>query len=88
MLEDHVNQPEFLKQLEDAKEVPQEPAARPQGEEVLHEEWWEPPKGAVSQDTESDDGYLEVCMLPAAETALGFRMYQVHSNTIEWNGGI
>ncbi len=80
LLEDHVNQPEFLKQLADAKEAPQEPVARPHGDEVLHEEWWEPPKGATSQDAESDDGYLEVRMLAASERSLrypGFIKFQV-----------
>ena len=84
-----MNQPEFLKQLEDAKEGPQEPAVHSHGDEVLHEEWWDPPKGAASQDAESDDSYLEVCMLPVAEKPLEVSdCTKFTANTIEWNGGI
>ena len=58
LLEDHVKQPRFLKQLEEAKEEKKEPDARPHGSEVFHEEWWEAPKGAAEMD--SDEGFLEV----------------------------
>lgn len=60
LLEDHIKQPKFLKQLEDAKEDTQEPGACAHGSEVLQEEWWDVPKGAASTGADSDEGYLEV----------------------------
>ena len=58
LLEDHIKQPRFLKQLEEAKEANKEPDACPHGSEVFQEEWWEAPKGAAVMD--SDEGFLEV----------------------------
>ena len=61
LLEDHVKQPRFLKQLEEAKEEKKEPDARPHGSEVFHEEWWEAPKGAAEMDSGTD---YHTCSLP------------------------
>ena len=58
LLEDHIKQPRFLKQLEEAKEANKEPDACPHGSEVFQEEWWEAPKGTAVMD--SDEGFLEV----------------------------
>ena len=60
LLEDHVKQPKFLKQLEEAKEGNGQAATRPHGSEVFCEDWWEAPKGAAGPEAESDEGYLEV----------------------------
>ena len=60
LLEDHMKQPKFLKQLEEAKEGVQQPETRPHGNEVFREDWWEAPKGAAGPEAESDEGYLEV----------------------------
>ena len=65
LLEDHIKQPRFLKQLEEAKEGNTEPDACLHGCEVFQEEWWEAPKGAAEMD--SDEGFLEVPIIsPAA----------------------
>ena len=58
LLEEHIKQPGFLKQLEEAKEGGKEPDACPHGSEVFQEEWWEAPKGAAAMN--SDEGFLEV----------------------------
>ena len=59
LLEDHVKQPKFLKQLEEAKEGTQA-EARSHGNEIYCEDWWEAPKGAAGPEAGSDEGYLEV----------------------------
>ena len=60
LLEEHVKQPKFLKQLEEAKEGAQQPETRLHGNEVFCEDWWDAPKGAAGPEAESDEGYLEV----------------------------
>ena len=67
LLQDHMTQPKFLKQLEEAKEDTElSSKACIQGDEVLREDWWEAPKGATRPETESDEGYLEVQLLHLA----------------------
>ena len=63
LLEEHVKQPKFLKQLEEAKEGAQQPESRLHGNEVFCEEWWEAPKCAAGPEAESDEGFLEVTAL-------------------------
>lgn len=59
LLEQHIEQQDFLKKLERAKE---KQAATPgkHGDEVLHEEWWEAPPGDSSSVSAESDGFTEV----------------------------
>lgn len=43
LLEHHIEQPEFLKKLEKARDASRTSSPKEHGDEVLHEEWWEEP---------------------------------------------
>ena len=75
LLEDHMKQPKFLQQLEEAKEGAHQPETRPHGNEVFREDWWEAPKGAAGPEAESDEGYLEVQAQTGAAIILNSALY-------------
>lgn len=52
LLERHIEQPEFLRKLESAKEGKHPGAPGKHGDEVLHEQWWEPPTGCTRSSAE------------------------------------
>jgi hypothetical protein len=61
LLEEHVNQPEFLKKLESAKASKRSTAIMMHGDEVMHEEWWETPQGAaIAGESSMHEEFTEV----------------------------
>lgn len=74
LLEHHIEQPEFLKKLEKAKDASRIYPPKEHGDEVLHEEWWEePPRDSNSAPVLSED-FTEVRKALQSKFALPWRL--------------
>ena len=60
LLEHHIEQPEFLKKLEKARDASRTPSPKEHGDEVLHEEWWEEPPCDSNSVTALSGEFTEV----------------------------